>query len=945
MRNNQPVTNKEVALREEVMIVSKTDLKGLITYINKDFLEISGFNEAELIGQPHNIVRHPDMPVEAFADLWQTLQAGRPWTGLVKNRCKNGDFYWVSANVAPIVEGGRVSGYLSVRRRPSRQQVEAAEAAYRRFRDKTAGGLRIRYGQVVRGKESRLADLSVGARLWMVLGLLALVMLGLSGYGLFSLATTNQSVFDLYSRRLEPMSNIGRIGKLMADNRAQVLLGMQHDPGGPYAQLHDHPLSLHTDAIEKNIAEIATLWTAYYAEIRSDGHRQMADAYTQARKKYVTEGLLPARQALIDGKFDEASLILLRKINPAYNEAAPKAEALFKYLSERAMSEYADSQARYENTRTAMILVLVLAILGCGMAALRLLRTIKRPLDEAAGTLNNVAQGNYSNLIDVSKNDELGRMLQGLQAMQTRLGFEVAETKRVADEMTRIKISLDGSAMPMTISDERNQTIYMNQAGAKLWSEMAARIAESHPGFTVAGMYGENLAQFFDDEATRQAYGAELVEPRTLDVRMGGKLLRVTATPVRNAQGQYLGRASQWLDRTAEVAVEQEVARIVDGAKNGDFGQRLALEGKQGFIRQLAEGLNQLAEVTSTGLQDVARVLNGVAQGDLTQTVSNEYSGIFGQLKDDTNTTVERLQEVMTQIKQATDAIDTAAKEIAAGNQDLSSRTEEQASSLEQTSSSMEELNSTVKQNADNALQANTLAKSSNAVATKGGEMVRRVVATMGDIQDSSKKIADIVGVIDSIAFQTNILALNAAVEAARAGEQGRGFAVVATEVRNLAQRSATAAKEIKTLIAESLNKVDGGAKLVQEAGNTMEEVVASFQQVANLVTDIDNASREQSAGIDQVTQAVSQMDEITQQNAALVEQAAAAAESLEEQARGLVEAVATFKLSRAGAAKKGNTLPAVVLRTISQAQLTDGSSHLHGLDFDAVLKAHQAWK
>jgi methyl-accepting chemotaxis protein len=210
----------------------------------------------------------------------------------------------------------------------------------------------------------------------------------------------------------------------------------------------------------------------------------------------------------------------------------------------------------------------------------------------------------------------------------------------------------------------------------------------------------------------------------------------------------------------------------------------------------------------------------------------------------------------------------------------------------------MEELNATVRQNADNARQANELARTSNDGVVRGGAVVKQVVVTMGEIQDSSRKIADIIGVIDSIAFQTNILALNAAVEAARAGEQGRGFAVVATEVRNLAQRSATAAKEIKTLIAESVDKVEGGARLVSEAGSTMDEVVNSFQVVANLVTEITNASREQASGIEQITQAVSQMDEVTQQNAALVEEAAAAAESLEEQARGLVQTVSMFKLA-----------------------------------------------
>jgi len=367
-------------------------------------------------------------------------------------------------------------------------------------------------------------------------------------------------------------------------------------------------------------------------------------------------------------------------------------------------------------------------------------------------------------------------------------------------------------------------------------------------------------------------------------------------------------------------AVNAQIKALVDAAVAGNFKARGEADKFQYEFKEMIEGLNRLMEVSDVGLGEVSRILDALAKGDLTQRIDGNYQGTFGKLQGDSNTTVARLQEVVGRIKEATEAIDTAAKEIAAGNQDLSSRTEEQASSLEETASSMEELNATVKQNAENAKQANELAKKSNDAVSRGGEAVKRVVTTMGDIQDSSKKIADIIGVIDSIAFQTNILALNAAVEAARAGEQGRGFAVVATEVRNLAQRSATAAKEIKQLIAESVDKVDGGAKLVNQAGTAMDEVVTSFQQVANLVTEISGASREQSSGIEQVTQAVSQMDEVTQQNAALVEEAAAAAESLEEQARGLVQAVAMFKLP--GMSGGGMNLPAVALRDATPKRL-----------------------
>jgi methyl-accepting chemotaxis protein len=331
--------------------------------------------------------------------------------------------------------------------------------------------------------------------------------------------------------------------------------------------------------------------------------------------------------------------------------------------------------------------------------------------------------------------------------------------------------------------------------------------------------------------------------------------------------------------------------------------------------RWLLLGLGLLALATGIGwtvglvrsivrpLDEAIFIAETVAAGDLSKEFETERGGEFGRLLRGMGEMEDTLTDVVTRIKASTDSIVTASREIAAGNQDLSSRTEEQASALEQTAASMEELTSTVKQNADNARQANQLALSASEVAVKGGDVVGQVVSTMASINASSRKIVDIIGVIDGIAFQTNILALNAAVEAARAGEQGRGFAVVASEVRNLAQRSAAAAKEIKGLIDDSVGKVDAGTALVGEAGKTMEEIVGSIRRVTDIVGEITAASHEQTQGIEQINQAITQMDQVTQQNAALVEEAAAAAGSLQEQATVLAEVVGVFKLNHAPAA------------------------------------------
>ena len=523
MRTNMPVTNREYVLSDKQTVVSKTDLQGNITYVNQDFIDISGFSAQELIGAPQNIVRHPDMPAEAFADFWRTIKSGKAWTGMVKNRCKNGDYYWVEANAAPMLENGKMVGYTSIRVKPSREQVAAAEQAYRAIKSGSKA-IEVREGAAV------------------------------------------------------PRSSLRRLNLL--------------------ARLS-----------------------------------------------------LRARMALVFGV-----LALLFAATPAWSYAA---------------------------TGQAGMLVLLTALCGvlsCAAGGYALQRAAVAPLGRMRADIERMSAGDLSGAITASGDDELTAVVQALRVLQTNVKLLVG------------------------------------------------------------------------------------------------------------------------------------------------------------------------------------------------------------------------------QIKESTGVVSRGAQEIAAGNADLSQRTESQASALEETASSMEELTGTVKQNADNAREANRLVSSASETARKGEQAVSQVIATMGSIQDSSRKIVDIIGVIDGIAFQTNILALNAAVEAARAGEQGRGFAVVASEVRSLAHRSAQAAKEIKVLIGDSVGKVETGSRLVQDAGKTMEAIEHSVRQVAGYMADITAASQEQSGGIEQINQAITQMDDVTQQNAALVEQAAAAASDMQRQAVQLALLVDSFQLVRSAA-------------------------------------------
>jgi methyl-accepting chemotaxis protein len=403
--------------------------------------------------------------------------------------------------------------------------------------------------------------------------------------------------------------------------------------------------------------------------------------------------------------------------------------------------------------------------------------------------------------------------------------------------------------------------------------------------------------------------------------------------------------------------VSSEINALAAAGAGGDFSKRANVSKFEFMFRDILTNFNTLIETCDTGFEDIRKVTDAMAQGDMTQTIDKSYPGTFGEVITGINATGQHIKNLVSEIKEATEAINTAAKEIASGNNDLSHRTEQQAASLEETAASMEELTSTVQANTDNAKQANRLAKNASEIADEGVTVVGKVVNTMESINESSNKIADIISVIDSIAFQTNILALNAAVEAARAGEQGRGFAVVASEVRNLAQRAATAAGEIRGLIADSVEKVEDGSRLVNQAGRTIKEIVNSVQRVTMIMSEISAASVEQSSGIAQVNQAIAQMDDVTQQNAALVEQAAAAAESMEEQTQNLSATVAVFKTDDNDSLSSGfnairqkmlpiKTAPATRKHSapVAETKVIDNIGEIT-VELDNALHKHAEWK
>lgn len=552
----------------------------------------------------------------------------------------------------------------------------------------------------------------------------------------------------------------------------------------------------------------------------------------------------------------------------------------------------------------------VLLLLMLSMSWL-LVKNLTRSIEQSVATAKAITNQRFDVAVASRQSDETGQLLNALFQMNGALekaallaeefqqrSLADAEKAKLdalkAEEDSRVRQALDGASTCITISDTKGRIIYANVALKQLLAQVELRLKSVLPSFSSAEIVGLSMplfpSQFCDNIV--------LEDQLTSNVALAGLHFRLQQTTIRNPQQQVIGYVTEWLHRTAEVDAEHEIASIVRSAKAGKLDLRANPIGRTGFLHRMSEELNELLQVSEQSLSEINFVLQAISHGDLTKRVQRMYEGTFDDLKNGCNQTAEKLSQMLTQISEASAQINQAATEIQRGNMDLSKRTETQASNLQETTSSMQMLAQTVRENAQSATQASELATIAREVAEQGGMMITAVIQSMQSINQSAQQIAEIITVMDSISFQTNILALNAAVEAARAGEQGRGFAVVAAEVRLLAQRSALSAKDIKSLISDSVERIHQGNQQVEQSGHTMQHIVQSIRSVEQLMQSIAKATNAQNTSLSEINMAVGQMEKMTQQNAGLVEEAAAAATSLLAQAKQLDQQVNLFNLN-----------------------------------------------
>jgi len=991
MRNNQPVTQNKINIPENAILTSSTDMYGNITAATKDFIEVSGFSREELLGSPHNMVRHPDVPEVIFKDLWQTLQAGGTWRAPVKNRSKNGDYYWVEANVSQIRENGKLIGYISVRRQMTDFEISQAEVLYTKIAN---GQMVIKQGLVTpklsftKGINDWFKNLKIATRLVLGFGVL------LVGFGASTLfIETSLKNIEVDSKRIAELrvptsaassQMVNNINASLASLRGWMLTGNES------FKLERSVVWKDIEKTVKLMDEFSQNWTnpenvAKWAEFKTI-LKEFKTAQQQVESIANTPAEQPATQILV-------------------NEAAPLASGIIKNITKMINLE---AQAEVSEVRKALLISMANFRGSMGLSLANIRANLLTGDVKFTEVFNQFWATNQRSLKEIQASKYLlddaqlsaFTELESLHAKFTPLPPKMFKTRNsqkwnmanytlVTEAAPRAGKLLTILAGPKNANDERTGGMVANQRG--LLNNDAIQASETISmlqylvllmlvvGLIVSSLVAlliirsivrpvKELHKVLDEVAMSSdfskrvsiqskdeigeaglAFNAMMMEAqysiamvneslqgisagdctRMIRLDLNGDLKRLkegangTATSISGTmrelrkaleaihdgkfsvemhaelEGQYKVMLDLAVNSMATLnATVSGISDVMSSMQQGEFGERIDVEAK-GDLLTVKEMVNDSMATLEKAVGDIVQVASAQAKGDLTQTIGGEYQGQLQIIKNSMNATGHKLDTVISELNLASHGIADNSREVASSTMGLSDRIQGQAATLEETSASMSEMTSTLNQTSESAQEANLLAEQARAESNNGSAVMQKAIASMEKISESSSKIADIITLMDGIAFQTNLLALNAAVEAARAGEAGRGFAVVAGEVRQLAQKSAEASKDIKVLIEDSVIKVEEGTVHVSSTGEALVGINASIEKVEKIVSHIMKSSQNQQIGIEQVNHAVMDMNLATQENAALVEETSSASDHMNGLSGDMLEKMDFFKTSQ----------------------------------------------
>ena len=672
MKNNQPVTQREVPFPPDTYLVSRTDLKGVITYVNDAFVAISGFSAQELLGQSHNIVRHPDMPPQAFEDLWRTVKAGLPWRGIVKNRCKNGDHYWVEAFVVPVKKNGMLTGYMSVRTPASPQRIKEAEALYARLRQQ--GG---KLDSVRRGWLDRL---SLKARLWLMFSTLMALLVAGSFLGIGNFSLSNEELKNLYEQELQPTNKVQRIMFLLADNRSQVMLGLQHEPGNPFAKLHDHPLALHIDNTLKNRQEINALLDQLKAMPMGEEQKRLLQRFGESRERFSRDGVNVARELLGQGEFYKANEVLLFKINPFYAEMQKDGYALIESLEKAATQRFSEAEARYDQVLMLTVGATLFALFFVVVGGYLLIRAIIDPIKQSLAHFEQIAEGRLTEEIDIGGRDETGILLCNLAVMQAHLKAMLDQINAASRAIEARSGELEEKMALVAEQSLRQQDAVQSVAAAT--EEFSQSVAE--------------VASHAEETAGAARSSQELVVDSNDKI---GQSMAATSKVVESVQASSstINQLSHAIQKIGDITrVIQEIASqtnllalnaAIEAARAGEQGRGFAV---------VADEVRKLAERTTSSTTDIATMVSEI------QSVTQTAVSSMEQAAREVDTGIGMLRESVSGLG----GITSASHQVSSMAQQISEAAQQQNIASQEVASNMEHITGIIEQNNSTALQA-----------------------------------------------------------------------------------------------------------------------------------------------------------------------------------------------------------------------------------------------